>query len=284
MSTRGPWNRLFARVRCVYRADLVYPPLPTDDQLDALERSLGVALPASYRAFALRFGLGGRMHSLVEMLPLVGRDQPVERWWRDVETASRYHRSTAWDPDWVAQHPGLLERIVVFAQDGGYHTWLFQPDEPTPGQPLDYAVYDIPRHETPERVTDSFTAWLSWMDEGYRPDEDELAGDEADDGFDWVYLPGQVRGLPLDYHRTDLRAKQTPHPDEVQRWLRANHGAVRRLADAYRTGEANAGPILADALLDAGCEHADLLHFCRHGDTRIDGPWIVRVLLSNENR
>jgi hypothetical protein len=59
MSTSDPWDRLFARVRCVYRADLVYPPLPTDDHLDALELSLGVALPASYRAFALRFGLGG---------------------------------------------------------------------------------------------------------------------------------------------------------------------------------------------------------------------------------
>jgi hypothetical protein len=70
-----------------------------------------------------------------------------------------------------------------------------------------------------------------------------------------------VGGLPLHYHRTNLRAKETPHPDEAQRRLRANDGAVRRLAEAYRTGEADAGPILADALLDAGCEHTDLLHF-----------------------
>jgi hypothetical protein len=214
------------------------------------------------------------MHSLVEMLPLVGRsDQPVEHWWRDVETASRYHRSPAWNPDWTAQHPGLLDRIVVFALDGGYHTWLFHND---------HAVYDIPRHDTPQRVADSFTAWLAWMDEGYRPDEDEFEDDELDDAFDWVHLPGRVRGRPLDYAPTNLRAKETPDPDQVQRWLRANHGAVRQLAHAYRLGEANAGPILADALLDAGCEHADLLHFCRHGDPRIDGPWIVRVLVGDE--
>jgi hypothetical protein len=38
-------------------------------------------------------------------------------------------------------------------------------------------------------------------------------------------------------------------------------------------------PILADALQDAGCDHADVLTHCRSGNPYVRGCWVVDLLL-----
>ena len=67
-----------------------------------------------------------------------------------------------------------------------------------------------------------------------------------------------------------------------------NEGTLERLAlAAYEERLLPSGhldavrlAVLADALEDAGCAHADLLDACRHGDPDVDGVWAVRVLLA----
>jgi hypothetical protein len=41
-------------------------------------------------------------------------------------------------------------------------------------------------------------------------------------------------------------------------------------------------PILADALQDAGCDHADILAHCRSDDPHARGCWVVDLLLGKE--
>ena len=57
---------------------------------------------------------------------------------------------------------------------------------------------------------------------------------------------------------------------------------VSDLARSVRDGRTEAFPVLADALEEAGCKHADLLDACRTGDPDIDGVWVLRVLLDEE--
>lgn len=41
-------------------------------------------------------------------------------------------------------------------------------------------------------------------------------------------------------------------------------------------------PILADALEDAGCDHADILHHCRGPGPHVRGCWVVELVLGKE--
>jgi hypothetical protein len=48
----------------------------------------------------------------------------------------------------------------------------------------------------------------------------------------------------------------------------------------YEGREFSAMPILADALQDAGCEHADILAHCRDPQaTHVRGCWVVDLVL-----
>jgi hypothetical protein len=63
-------------------------------------------------------------------------------------------------------------------------------------------------------------------------------------------------------------------------WLAWNHGTVRLLAEAiYAERAFERMPILADALEEAGCGDADLLHHCRQSDAvHVRGCWVVDLL------
>jgi hypothetical protein len=56
--------------------------------------------------------------------------------------------------------------------------------------------------------------------------------------------------------------------------------AVGIASQMYDTREFGNMPILADALQDAGCEHADILAHCRdpHG-VHVRGCWVVDLVL-----
>jgi hypothetical protein len=86
----------------------------------------------------------------------------------------------------------------------------------------------------------------------------------------------------IEYERHWLRDRQPADAGSVSLWLAANNSTARDLALSIRDeGRANAFPILADALQDAGCAHPDLLDACRTGDPDIDGRWVLQVLLGD---
>jgi hypothetical protein len=63
-------------------------------------------------------------------------------------------------------------------------------------------------------------------------------------------------------------------------WLTST---VKRLADSiYERKAFERLPILGDALEDAGCNNADILHHCRQQGDHVGGCWVVDLLLGKE--
>jgi hypothetical protein len=66
-------------------------------------------------------------------------------------------------------------------------------------------------------------------------------------------------------------------------WLAWNDGTVRRIAQGiYEEGAFDRLPILADALLDAGCDDEDLIAHCRQPGPHVRGCWAVDLILGKE--
>jgi hypothetical protein len=66
-----------------------------------------------------------------------------------------------------------------------------------------------------------------------------------------------------------------PNPDPA--WLTSSVVALAR--QMYDRRDFAPMPILADALQDAGCDHADVLAHCRAGGPHVRGCWVVDLLL-----
>lgn len=63
-------------------------------------------------------------------------------------------------------------------------------------------------------------------------------------------------------------------------WRVANDHAVEHLAElAYAEKAWELLPVLADALEDAGCNHAELLEHLRHGGPHVRGCWALDAVL-----
>ena len=63
-------------------------------------------------------------------------------------------------------------------------------------------------------------------------------------------------------------------------WLRWNDGCVVKLARGIYDGQRWLDlPILADALLDAGCDDEELLAHCRSTEGHTRGCWALDLLL-----
>jgi hypothetical protein len=66
-------------------------------------------------------------------------------------------------------------------------------------------------------------------------------------------------------------------------WLTWNDGTVPRLAQAiYDERAFDRLPILADALVEAGCTNADILGHCRGSGPHGRGCWVVDLILSKD--
>jgi hypothetical protein len=66
-------------------------------------------------------------------------------------------------------------------------------------------------------------------------------------------------------------------------WLRWNGGLVAKMAGAiYDERAFERLPILADALEEAGCGHADVLAHCRQGGGHARGCWVLDKLLGKK--
>jgi hypothetical protein len=66
-------------------------------------------------------------------------------------------------------------------------------------------------------------------------------------------------------------------------WLRWNDGAVPKIAQGiYAERAFDRLPILADALLDAGCDNEDILDHCRSDGPHVRGCWVIDIILNKE--
>jgi hypothetical protein len=66
-------------------------------------------------------------------------------------------------------------------------------------------------------------------------------------------------------------------------WVASNGGAVKRLAAGiYEEKTFGRMPILADALEDAGCDHAEILEHCRGPGLHVRGCWVLDLILGKE--
>jgi hypothetical protein len=71
-----------------------------------------------------------------------------------------------------------------------------------------------------------------------------------------------------------------PLPSIDPTWLAWNGNTIPKLAQAiYEERRFADLPILADALEEAGCDHADILAHCRSGGAHVRGCWVVDLLL-----
>jgi hypothetical protein len=61
-------------------------------------------------------------------------------------------------------------------------------------------------------------------------------------------------------------------------WLTSTVTALAK--QMYESRDFTAMPILADALQDAGCDHADILAHCRGDGPHVRGCWVVDLVLS----
>ncbi len=64
------------------------------------------------------------------------------------------------------------------------------------------------------------------------------------------------------------------------RWLTSTVLDLARIIYDERTFERM--PILADALMDAGCDSEEILSHCRNGGPHVRGCWVIDLLLANE--
>jgi hypothetical protein len=66
-------------------------------------------------------------------------------------------------------------------------------------------------------------------------------------------------------------------------WLRWNDGALAKIAEGIYTERAfDRMPILADALLDAGCDDEDILAHCREPGPHVRGCWVIDLVLGKQ--
>jgi hypothetical protein len=66
-------------------------------------------------------------------------------------------------------------------------------------------------------------------------------------------------------------------------WLRWSDGTVVKIAQGiYEERAFDRMPILADALLDAGCDNEDILSHCRGEGPHVRGCWVIDLILGKE--
>jgi hypothetical protein len=289
---RHPWEAIFGRIQTVYYADQVYPPRPTDAEFDEVENQLDFRFPASYQAFARQFGLGGRLNVLPELIGLT-RPPGAPDWWDSVVAATALWRETLRQQGNFGHQEldidveGLSERLVVFGFDEGEQTFVFHPGEISDVGLRECCIYSIESDGGVRRGSDSFWKWLEWValtylfeDESEKRKENHLAS-----VYPVVQNPAFHNPELMPYQRYSLRPKEDPSSTDVHRWLAWQDGLVHHIARSIRDERRlDTFPVLADALEEAGCSHADLLAACRSGDPEVDGVWVLHVLLSPAQR
>ncbi len=192
----------FSWIHPICRRGESYPLLEVDAVLDAAEKLLGSPLPASYREFARRFGLGGTLHTLPELFRLMPDSSKREPHWSDsVIDAAQFWRSPAAVEDVLPAD--FLRQALVFGCDQGAYTFLFHTGEVTDSAGPEYRIYQIPRHEGPEPICESVEDWLRWVHKEYDP---ATMGTDENEDESIATDPGQSANRPMPYVRFAVRA------------------------------------------------------------------------------
>jgi hypothetical protein len=266
--TRQPWDDTFDRVRVEKSPEYVYPFRPTAADLDAAEAQLGCRLPASYRAFAMRFGPWGDLDETLRLLPLRldGKPRGVSpaitviarsRFWRDTFSTD--------DEAYPDSDDAFKRLIVIFADDLADDDYAFHPGKVLARQPLEYAIYEGVRHEGWHKLSaTSFARFVARVHQ-------TAMGHE------------QTHGRPTYRHILFSVFGGVKRPflkRHVKAWLAANSNAALNLAHTIRDEQRpDLFPVLGDALEDAGCDSEHVLRACRDGNPQSDGDWLLAVLL-----
>ncbi len=94
----------------------------------------------------------------------------------------------------------------------------------------------------------------------------------------WLAATGEEGRARADLLRDLVNPFQAVAVDPA--WLTRNDGAVRKVPEGmYEASDLGQMPVLADALLEAGCENATLLDHCRGPGPHARGCWVVDLLL-----
>jgi SMI1/KNR4 family protein SUKH-1 len=135
-----------------------FPPVskPSAADIDAAEKAIGVALPASYRAFCMQLGPG----TLADLYRIYA---PCSDWpSMDLATNAIRCRDSWPRPGQPYAYPFPVQDLVAFANTLMGDNFGFYPKEPTHGD--EYAVYAVLREPPPEsmiaRVADSFVDFI----------------------------------------------------------------------------------------------------------------------------
>jgi hypothetical protein len=81
----------------------------------------------------------------------------------------------------------------------------------------------------------------------------------------------------------DIFGPPSFRPVVDRQWLEWDGGTVRKLAQAIYEGRRFGDlPVLADALLDSGCDDEGMLAHCRSGQAHVPGCWVLDLILSKD--
>jgi hypothetical protein len=142
--------------------------------------------------------------------------------------------------------------------------------------------------DEPPDIGEGLAHQLSWR--AYNALDDDLWDDWKWPG--WVRMMSKLAADPIP--RRDETAALKLHVALVRdifgnpfrpvtldpRWLTSTVTALAR--GIYDDRAFHRLPILADALQDAGCDHADILTHCRSDGPHVRGCWVVDLLFGKD--
>lgn len=137
---------------------------------------------------------------------------------------------------------------------------------------VDYKIAETGRHGgfIPNAAIEQATAWCV-----NHPEPPTLAQKSA--------LLRDIFGNPWRPLLVSIAVKETVHMTPIHKWLTWSGGAVVQIAQQiYDERDWAAMPILADALMDAGCTDQTILDHCRLPGPHVRGCWVLDCLLGKE--
>lgn len=291
--TRDAWGRLERWCQRHHPALLrALRPGASEAELQGLERHIGQPLPPDVRvSLALHDGEEGWRGTLCSD-QLLSAERIATEWdmWREAEDYNEEYRDemSSSPKDAVALDYANLGWIPL-AVDGG-NNCLGVDLAPGPagsrGQVINFGRDEKRKCVLAADWAEFLSGYADYLESGAITEIDAA----RDNWHDRVRQPMGVR-----HHHDVLRewreqghwpprfgAVTRPGEDQLTFWRAWDGGTVVELARMIRDHkQADAFPVLADALEEAGCGDPKLLDLCRHGLPEVDGAWVLRLLLGD---